>query len=94
MDEEESGIQKVVSLHGHKITGQINEDLVAVLLGLAEEAQKGEICAISYATVGESGFVGSGWVEGPGPRWPLLSATTLLYHRLHSEVIDEIKAAT
>jgi hypothetical protein len=79
----------VTSLHGTPIKGEplvVEEDVVAMLEGLLEEAKSGELRAIGYAAVYHNNDCKNEW-EGDATIFSLYGAISLLYH----EYTDALK---
>lgn len=53
--------EKVVSLHGDLLPGQVDGDLVTELQRLLDAAKSGELLAIAYGTVSQGQRKGTGW---------------------------------
>lgn len=67
-----------------------DQDLIADIEQLLEEAKRGEVIAFAYAITKPDGTVATGWVgHGNGARHSLYAGVNLLSHRYAAAMIRE-----
>lgn len=79
-------MSEVLTVHGGRVPGAANPDLVETLERLLDEARSGRLVALGYATVSEgagpeAGSYGTGWQGGAGTRYKLGCAVSWLAQR-------------
>lgn len=76
---------EVLTVHGGRIPGSPDPEVVATLERLLADARAGKLIAIGYATVaeggGEGGAYGTGWDGAAGTRYKLGCAVAWLSQR-------------
>lgn len=70
-----------------------DQDLIAEIERLLEEAKRGELTAFGYAVTKQDGTIATGWTgHGVGVRHGMCAAVHLLSHRYTDAMISEATA--
>lgn len=78
----------VVRFGNETLPDEPDEEIIATLEKLLEDARSGELRAIAYGTIRRNSVVGTGWAGVAGTRFPLGAVIGMLSTRYHSVLLE------